>query len=58
MKVDGDERKDLLERYAVKAFPTGIMLAGDTNESGRFVGYQSVAKMTAFLKEKRIAASE
>ncbi len=58
VKVDGDERKDLLERYAVKAFPTGIMLAGDTNESGRFVGYQSVAKMTAFLKEKRIAASE
>ena len=51
--VDGDERRDLIERYAVKAYPTGLMIAGDGTESDRFVGYQTVKQMTAFLKEKR-----
>ncbi len=51
--VDGDERKDLVERFEVKAYPTGIMLAADGTESGRFVGYQKVTEMSAFLREKR-----
>jgi thiol-disulfide isomerase/thioredoxin len=51
--VDGDERKDLVERYEVKAYPTGVMIAADGNEAARFVGYQKVIEMGAFLKDKR-----
>jgi thioredoxin-like negative regulator of GroEL len=58
IKVDGDERKDLVERFAVSAYPTGIMLAADGSEAARFVGYQHVAEMAAFLKEKREAAPD
>lgn len=52
--IDGDERKDLVERFEVKAYPTGVMLSADGSESGRFVGYQKVTEMTAFLKDKRV----
>ncbi|MDX1926849.1 MAG: thioredoxin family protein [Pirellulaceae bacterium] len=51
--VDGDERKDLVERYEVKAYPTGVMIAADGTEAARFVGYQKVTEMAAFLKDKR-----
>jgi len=51
VKVDGDERKDLVERYSVNGYPTGVVLAPDGTEASRFVGYQSVAQMTAFLLE-------
>ena len=53
VKVDGDERKDLVERFAVKGYPTGVMLSAGGEEAGRFLGYQRVVEMTAFLKEKR-----
>ena len=52
VKVDGDERRDLVERYAVKAYPTGLLLSEDATESSRFVGYQSVQQMTKFLQRK------
>ena len=51
--VDGDERKDLVERYEVKAYPTGVMIAADGTEASRFVGYQKVTEMAGFLKDKR-----
>lgn len=51
--VDGDERKDLVERYEVKGYPTGLMIAADGSEVARFLGYQKVKEMTAFLKDKR-----
>ena len=51
--VDGDERKDLVERYEVKAYPTGVMIAADGTESARFVGYQKVDRYGGFLKDKR-----
>jgi thiol-disulfide isomerase/thioredoxin len=51
--VDGDARKDLVKRYEVKAYPTGVMLAADGSEAARFVGYQKVTEMAAFLKDKR-----
>jgi len=51
VKVDGDERKDLVERFSVNGYPTGVVLAPDGTEAGRFVGYQSVSQMTAFLLE-------
>lgn len=51
VKVDGDERRDLVEKYAVKAYPTGLMIAADGTEAARFVGYQKVTEMAGFLKE-------
>ena len=53
VKVDGDERRDLVERYAVKAYPTGVMISSDATEEARFVGYQKVVEMTDFLKPKQ-----
>ncbi len=52
IKIDGDERKDLVERFQVKAYPTGVMISADGLEAGRFVGYQRVPQMAAFLKER------
>ena len=54
VKVDGDERKDLVERYEVNAYPTGVMIGADSTESARFVGYQKVTQMAAFLKDQRV----
>lgn len=53
VKINGDQRRDLVERYAVKAYPTGLMIAADGTEAARFVGYQKVTDMTDFLKEKK-----
>ena len=53
VKVDGDERKDLVERYSVKAYPTGVMISSDASEEARFVGYQKGVEMTDFLKAKQ-----
>lgn len=50
--VDGDERKDLVARYQVKAYPTGLMILADGHEANRFVGYQRVTQMAAFLKKR------
>jgi endonuclease/exonuclease/phosphatase family metal-dependent hydrolase len=47
--IDGDQRKDLVEKYAVKAYPTGVLLSGDGKEITRYVGYQNVKATTAFL---------
>lgn len=50
--IDGDARKDLTEKHAVKAYPTGILLDPDGREIARYVGYQSVKETTAFLKKR------
>ncbi len=52
IKVDGDERRDLVERYAVKGYPTGVLLAADGTEATRFLGYQKVVEMTKFFETK------
>lgn len=49
VKVDGDKHPDLVERFSVAAYPTMILLGPDGKEIRRAVGYQSVAKMRAFL---------
>lgn len=51
--IDGDARKDLTERHAVNAYPTGILLDADGREIARYVGYQSVKETTAFLKKRK-----
>ncbi len=53
VKVDGDERKDLVERYSVNAYPTGVMISPDASEEARFVGYQKGVEMTDFLTAKQ-----
>ncbi len=49
IKVDGDERRDLVERFGVRGYPTGILFGPDGTELARFSGYRSVAQMTAFF---------
>jgi protein disulfide-isomerase len=50
VKVDGDERLDLKERFGVTGFPTVILLSPDGTEIRRASGYVSVAEMAEFLK--------
>jgi thiol-disulfide isomerase/thioredoxin len=49
VKVDGDERLDLKERFGVTGFPTVILLGEGGQELRRASGYVNVANMTAFL---------
>ncbi|MGH7582787.1 MAG: thioredoxin family protein, partial [Gemmatimonadales bacterium] len=51
VKVDGDEHRDLKQRYKVDGFPTVILLDSDGKELRRGVGYQSVADMVALLRK-------
>ena len=54
VKVDGDERLDLKERFGVTGFPTMILLDADGEEVGRAAGYVNVVDMTEFMKMRRI----
>lgn len=49
VKVDGDERLDLKERFGVTGFPTVILLSPDGTEIRRASGYVSVVEMAEFL---------
>ena len=50
VKVDGDERLDLKERFGVTGFPTMILLGPDGEEVRRVAGYVNVVDMTEFMK--------
>lgn len=50
VKVDGDKHKELVEKYKVTGYPTGILLNADGQEVGRYSGYQGVKAMTEKLK--------
>ncbi|MDI9635704.1 thioredoxin family protein [Kamptonema cortianum] len=50
VKVDGDVRKDLAEKFSVGAYPTMILLAPDGTEIRRAVGYRGVKAMVEFLQ--------
>ncbi|MFT5464332.1 MAG: thiol-disulfide isomerase/thioredoxin, partial [Planctomycetota bacterium] len=49
VKVDGDERRDLVEQYKVEGYPTILLIAPDGTLTRRVIGYQSVAEMTNFI---------
>ncbi len=49
VKIDGDERSDLKEKFKVVAYPTMIILAADGSEKARAQGYQSIAKLLVLL---------
>ncbi|MFK7959858.1 MAG: thioredoxin family protein [Phycisphaerales bacterium] len=49
VKLDGDEQRELVKRYAVRGYPTMLMLDADGAVLDRLVGYRSVAEMARFL---------
>lgn len=49
VKVDGDERLDLKERFGVSGFPTLILIGPEGEDLRRKSGYVNVADMTDFL---------
>jgi thiol-disulfide isomerase/thioredoxin len=51
IKVDGDARKDLVEKHTVQGYPTGVLLGSDGKELARYNGYQSVKETTAFFRK-------
>lgn len=50
VKIDGDEHKDLVKKYAVTGYPTLIVLNKAGEVVARASGYQSVEKTLAMLK--------
>ncbi|MFT7553500.1 MAG: thiol-disulfide isomerase/thioredoxin [Rhodothermales bacterium] len=48
-RVDGDERRDLTERFSVGAYPTVLLLSPDGHEISRHVGYLNVDSTASFL---------
>lgn len=51
--VDGDKRKDLVEKFGVAGYPTGILLDSKGAELARFSGYQGVKSMSAFFRNAK-----
>ena len=51
VKVDGDERPDLKERFLVEGYPTLLLVDADGTVLKRAAGYQSVKEMVEFLTE-------
>ena len=49
VKVDGDEHRDLVRRFAVEAYPTMILLSPTGVEIRRARGYRSVDAMATFF---------
>jgi thiol-disulfide isomerase/thioredoxin len=53
VKIDGDEHRDLVKKYAVKAYPTMIILSPEGDMIGKKVGYLSVKDMVVFINEAK-----
>ncbi|MDA0933688.1 MAG: thioredoxin family protein [Planctomycetota bacterium] len=49
VKVDGDERRDLVKRFGVEAYPTLLVLSPEGEVLRREVGYRSVADTARLL---------
>ncbi len=49
IKVDGDQRRDLVKQHKVTGYPTLVLLESDGEEVRRAVGYQSVAQTVELL---------
>ena len=49
VKVDGDEHRDLVRRFAVTAYPTMILLSASGVEIRRARGYRGVDAMAKFF---------
>jgi thiol-disulfide isomerase/thioredoxin len=51
--VDGDQRKDLTQKYKVGGYPTGVMLDATGKEIGRTIGYQGVKATSEFFRKHK-----
>jgi thiol-disulfide isomerase/thioredoxin len=52
VKLDGDIEKPLVKRFAVKGYPTEIVLDSSGREMLRYEGYQSSKELLAWLSSK------
>lgn len=50
VKIDGDQRKDLVRNYAVLGFPTIILLNSAGSEATRIVGYVNADRFLEVMK--------
>jgi len=53
VKIDGDEHRELVKKYDVKAYPTMIILSPKGKIIAKKVGYLSVKDIVAFIKEAK-----
>ncbi|BCM89963.1 thiol:disulfide interchange protein DsbD [Abditibacteriota bacterium] len=53
VKVNGDQRTDLLAAYGVQGFPTAILLGGDGKPFAGREGYIEPGEFVAFLEDSR-----
>lgn len=53
VKIDGDENRELVKKYDVKAYPTLIILSPKGKIVGKKVGYLSVKDIVAFINEAK-----
>ena len=53
VKIDGDEHRELVKKYEVKAYPTLIILSPNGKIIGKKVGYLSVRDIVAFINEAK-----
>ena len=51
VKVDGDESKELVKKYGIKAYPTMIILSPNGKILGKRIGYQSIEDIVNFIKD-------
>ena len=49
VKLDGDEEKQLVERFEVTGYPTLVLLSAEGDVVARAAGYQSVERLVAML---------
>lgn len=50
IKVDGDKRRDLVGRYGVRGYPTGVLLDAQGREVRRMVGYRPADQYLAEMQ--------
>ncbi len=50
IKVDGNQRQDLLSEYEITGFPTAVFLNKNGAEANRVVGYKGPGEFLAEMK--------
>ena len=53
VKIDGDENRELVKKYDVKAYPTMLILSPKGKIIAKKVGYLSVKDIVAFINEAK-----
>lgn len=53
VKIDGDENRELVKKYEVKAYPTMIILSPEGKIMAKKVGYLSVKDIVVFINQTK-----